>query len=137
MTLNDLSIRYKFAIPLLAITLMLILISVLSLWSNNKLTNNVDRLSDTFLNSIEGALNADRDLYQALTASQNYLLKVSLGNMDTSGEIDSFNENAKQALDRMNGARALLKDYPEVERSISSFEEHYKTWLSEARKVFS
>ena len=136
-TLNDLSIRAKFAIPLLSITLMLILISLLSLWSNNKLTDNVDRLSDTFLNSIEDALNADRDLYQALTASQNYLLKVSHGNQDTSAEIDSFNENAKQALERMNSARALLKDYPEVEQSISSFEAHYKIWLSEAQKVFA
>ncbi|GAC21016.1 methyl-accepting chemotaxis protein [Paraglaciecola arctica] len=137
MTINDLSIRSKFAIPLLSITLMLILISVLSLWSNNKLTHNVDRLSDTFLNSIEDALNADRDLYQALTASQNYLLKVSHGNQDTSGEIDSFNENAKQALDRMNSARALLKNYPEVGQSIASFEAHYKAWLSEAQKVFA
>jgi methyl-accepting chemotaxis protein len=136
-TLNDLSIRAKFAIPLLSITLMLILISLLSLWTNNKLTDNVDRLSDTFLNSIEDALNADRDLYQALTASQSYLLKVSHGIQDTSAEVDSFNENAKQALDRMNSARAHLKDYPEVEQSISSFEAHYKIWLSEAQKVFA
>lgn len=137
MTLNDLSIRAKFAIPLLSITLMLILISLLSLWSNNKLTDNVERLSDTFLNSIEDTLNADRDLYQALTASQNYLLKASQRNQDTSDEVESFNENAKQALDRMNSARALLKNYPEVEQSISSFETHYKTWLSEAQKVFA
>lgn len=137
MTLNDLSIRAKFAIPLLSITLMLILISLLSLWSNNKLTDNVERLSDTFLNSIEDTLNADRDLYQALTASQNYLLKASQRNQDTSDEVASFNENAKQALDRMNSARALLKNYPEVEQSISSFETHYNTWLSEAQKVFA
>lgn len=137
MTINDLSIRVKFAIPLLSITLMLILISLLSLWSNNELTDNVDRLSDTFLNSIEDTLNADRDLYQALTASQNYLLKMSLGNQDVSGEVESFNENAQQALDRMNRARSLLKDYPEVEQSISSFEIHYEKWLSEAQKVFA
>ncbi|MEP1445609.1 MAG: methyl-accepting chemotaxis protein [Paraglaciecola sp.] len=136
MSINDFSIRAKFAIPLLSITLMLILISILSLWSNNKMTDNVDRLSDTFLNSIEAALNADRDLYQALTASQNYLLKVSLGNQDTRIEIDNFNENAKQALDRMNSARALLRDYPEVEQSISSFETHYEAWRSKALEVF-
>lgn len=136
-SINDLSIRAKFAIPLLSITMMLILISLLSLWSNNKLTHNVDRISDTFINSIEDALNADRDLYQALTASQNYLLKVSLGNQDASAEIDSFNENAKQALERMNSARTLLKDYPEVEQSITSFEAHYRTWLSQAQKVFT
>jgi methyl-accepting chemotaxis protein len=72
-SINDLSIRYKFAIPLLSVTLMLILISFLSLWSNTKLSHNVERLSDTFVNAIEAALNADRDLYQALTASQDYL----------------------------------------------------------------
>lgn len=116
---------------------MLILISGLSLWSNSQLTNNVDRLSGTFLNSIEDALNADRDLYQALTVSQNYLLKVSLGIQDTRAERDSFEENAKQALDRMNSARALLKDYPEVEQSIVSFEAHYKSWLANAQMVFT
>lgn len=137
MTTNDLSIRYKFAIPLLAITLMLILISILSIVSNSKLTNNADKLSNTFLEAISTALNADRDLYQALTASQNYLLKASLGNQRSQEELESFNENAVQALDRMNRARALLKDYPEVEKSIASFQKDYDTWLSEARKVFA
>ncbi|KXI29491.1 methyl-accepting chemotaxis protein [Paraglaciecola hydrolytica] len=137
MTTNDLSIRYKFAIPLFAITLMLILITVLSISTNNKLTNNVDRLSGTFMNAIEVALNADRDLYQALTASQNYLLKVERGNNSANAEIDSFNENAQQALDRMNKARQLLLDYPQVEQSIKNFESDYRTWLTEARKVFT
>ena len=137
MTTNDLSIRYKFAIPLFAITLMLLLITVLSISTNNKLTNNVDRLSGTFMNAIEVALNADRDLYQALTASQNYLLKVERGNNSANAEIDSFNENAQQALDRMNKARQLLLDYPQVEQSIKNFENDYRTWLTEARKVFT
>jgi methyl-accepting chemotaxis protein len=126
-TINDLSIRYKFAIPLLSITLMLILISIMSLWNNSKLTSNVERLSNTFLNSIDAVLNADRDLYQALTASQNYLLNLSHGKKGASEDLKSFNDNAKQALDRMNKARTMLKDYPQVEQSISSFESDYKT----------
>jgi methyl-accepting chemotaxis protein len=135
-TINDLSIRYKFAIPLLSITLMLILISIMSLWNNSKLTSNVERLSNTFLNSIDAVLNADRDLYQALTASQNYLLNLSHGKKGASEDLKSFNDNAKQALDRMNKARTMLKDYPQVEQSISSFESDYKTWLAEALNVF-
>ena len=136
MTTNDLSIRFKFAIPLFAITFMLILITVLSIWSNNKLTRDIEQLSATFINAIEASLNADRDLYQALTASQNYLLKIEHGKRDMS-EVDNFNENAQQALDRMNKARTLLKDYPQVEQSISNFDSDYGTWLSEARKVFA
>lgn len=137
MTINDLSIRYKFAIPLMSITLMLILISALSLWSSSKLTNNVERLSGTFLNAIETALNADRDLYQALTASQNYLLKLNNDKTGTMDELKDFNENAKQALDRMNAARVILKEYPQVEQSILAFESHYDAWLTEAQKVFA
>jgi methyl-accepting chemotaxis protein len=136
-TINDLSIRYKFAIPLFAITFMLILITVLSIWTNNKLTNNAERLSGTFMNAIEAVLNADRDLYQALTASQNYLLKVEHGNNSANAEVDSFNENAKQALDRMNQARQLLQAYPQIEQAMSSFESDYQAWLSEARKIFT
>lgn len=137
MTINDLSIRYKFAIPLFAITFMLILITVLSIWTNNKLTNNVERLSGTFMNAIEAVLNADRDLYQALTASQNYLLKLEHGNNNAQVEVDSFNENAKQALDRMNLARQLLQAYPQIEQAISTFESDYQAWLIEARKIFT
>ena len=137
MNINDLSIRYKFAIPLLAITFMLVLISGLSLWSNSNLTQNTERLSGTFINSIEAALNADRDLYQALTASQNYLMKKNHGQIDTADDLQDFNDNAKQALDRMNKTRSLLKDYPQIEQSITSFESDYKRWLTSAKSVFT
>jgi methyl-accepting chemotaxis protein len=136
-SINDLSIRYKFAIPLLSITLMLIIISFLSLWSNTKLSQNVERLSTTFVNAIEAALNADRDLYQALTASQNYLLKKNNGKSGAAEDLASFNENAKQALDRMNQARALLKDYPQVEQAIRSFESDYNAWLTAGQQMFT
>lgn len=137
MTINDLSIRYKFAIPMLSITFMLILISVLSLWSNSRLTQNVENISTTFLDSIEAALNADRDLYQALTASQNYLIGKNHQQENTNKDLESFNENAKQALDRMNKTRALLKDYPQIEQSITTFENDYQQWLSGAKNVFT
>ena len=137
MTLNDLTIRYKFAIPLLTITVMLIIVSILSISATNKLNNNVERLSGTFLNSIELVLNADRDLYQALTASQNYLLKISNDDPSAEDDITDFNENAEQALDRMNQARKLLEGFPEVEQVVASFERDYQTWIASGKQVFT
>jgi methyl-accepting chemotaxis protein len=134
--INDLSIRYKFAIPLFSITVMLILISMLSLWSNSKLNHQIDDLSNSFLNAVDLTLNADRDLYQALTASQNYLLTNNRNKQTNDDDLTSFNENAKQALDRMNNARGLMKDFPQIDQAIRSFDADYNSWLSSAKRVF-
>ncbi|NCP63706.1 MAG: methyl-accepting chemotaxis protein [Paraglaciecola sp.] len=136
MKINDLSIRFKFAIPLFSITVMLILISIISLWSTSKLNQQIEDLSNSFLNAVDLTLNADRDLYQALTASQNYLLTKNRDQRSNSDDVASFNENAKQALDRMNKARGLMKDFPEIDQAIRSFDADYNRWLSSAKRVF-
>jgi methyl-accepting chemotaxis protein len=134
--INDLSIRFKFAIPLFAITIMLILISIISLWSNSKLNQQIEDLSNSFLNAVDLTLNADRDLYQALTASQNYLLTKNRDRQSTSDDLTSFNENAKQALDRMNKARGIMKAFPQIDQAVRSFDADYNRWLSSAQRVF-
>ena len=137
MNINDFTIRTKFSIPLLLIVILTLLISFLSLTGNSRLSADTQRLSGVFLEAVDTGLNADRDLYQALTASQSYILKKSEGNNDTAKERQDFNENAQQALDRMHKVLALVQDYPEILSAQKSFEEDYQTWLKSANKVFA
>ena len=136
MKLNELTIRTKFSIPLIAISLFTILISILSMNNGKRLSADAHLLSTTFMTAINVGLNADRDLYQALTASQNYVTKKVIGLENTAEERQSFDENAQQALDRMHQVLDLLKDYPEAQRGKAEFERDYAAWLAEAKIVF-
>jgi len=136
MKLNELTIRTKFSIPLIAISIFTILISILSMNNGKRLSADAHLLSTTFMTAINVGLNADRDLYQALTASQNYVTKKVIGLENTAEDRQSFDENAQQALDRMHQVLDLLKDYPEAQRGKAEFERDYAAWLAEAKKVF-
>ncbi|MBT1062937.1 methyl-accepting chemotaxis protein [Bowmanella sp. Y26] len=134
---NNLTIRVKFSIPLLIVGLLAVLVSVLSINSARSLSSDANLLSSTFMNAIDTGLNADRDLYQALTASQSYVTKRHLQLPGAEQDRKDFEENAKQALDRMNQVRSLVKDYPQIGAAMGNFDKDYQTWLDEANKVFS
>ncbi|WP_462157472.1 hypothetical protein [Pseudoalteromonas sp. GB56] len=68
--LDNYSIRIKMAVPLLAITLLLLIISLFSFKNANKLMGDLSQVSNSYVQSISKSINADRDLYQALTATQ-------------------------------------------------------------------
>ena len=134
---NNLTIRVKFSIPLLIIGLLAILVSVLSINSARRLSNDANLLSSTFMNAIDTGLNADRDLYQALTASQSYVTKRHLQLPGAEQDRKDFQENAQQAQERMNQVRAMVKDYPQIGTAIGNFDRDYQTWLNAANQVFS
>ncbi|MBC3764435.1 methyl-accepting chemotaxis protein [Neptunicella marina] len=136
MNFNNLSIRSKFSIPLIAISVLTLIVSVLSITSSSMLASDTKKLSDVFIYAIDTGLNADRDLYQALTASQAYVTKRSLGASDYAQDRDSFDENAKQALDRMRAVENAVKDYPDILAVNRGFDNSYQTWLTSAKKVF-
>jgi len=136
MKLNELTIRTKFSIPLIVISVFTILISVLSMNNGKRLSADAHLLSTTFMTAINVGLNADRDLYQALAASQNYVTKKIIGLDNTAEERQAFDENAQQAWDRMHQVLDLLKDYPEAQQGKAEFERDYAAWLNEAKVVF-
>jgi len=132
--LNKLSIQQKLAIPTLIVAVLVVVSSLNSVRVSSDLTNQFSETSDVFLHAISKGLNADRDLYQALTASQDYILKRQQGK-DVSADMESFNENAQQALDRMKSLLELTAAYPTVQNMSSGFDRDYQAWLQGAREV--
>lgn len=133
---SNLTIRTKFAIPLLVIGLMVIVVSVFSMTSGKRLSNDAQTLSTTFINSINLALNADRDLYQALDATQGLIISREMGLSANKNFREVFEENAQQALDRMNQVKRLMSEYPQLLSSVTKFDEDYENWHSSASEVF-
>jgi methyl-accepting chemotaxis protein len=135
--LNTISMRKKISIPLIFISILVLILSLLGIQNTKVSSNDLSLLSDVFLSGTSTTLNADRDLYQALAASQSYLIKKQLNIPNTQADLDSFTENAQQALDRMNQVKALIKAYPELTNSLSSFDNSYNAWLKSATNVFT
>ena len=132
--LNNLSIQQKLAIPTLIVAIIVVLSAAYSVRVSSVMTADFEETSNVFLHAIEKGLNADRDLYQALTASQDYIYKRQQGE-DVSEELASFNENAQQALDRMHQTLELMKHYPTVMTMAEGFERDYNHWVESAEQV--
>lgn len=132
--LNNLSIQQKLAIPTIIVAVIVLLSSLSSYRLSSELTEQMSETSDVYLQSIVLGLNADRDLYQALTASQDYIFTRSQGG-DVSKDMESFRENAQQALDRMNQLLALMSAYPQVTDLAKNFQTDYDRWLANAERV--
>lgn len=136
MKLNDVNIRVKFAIPLIVISLFTVFISILSMNNGKRLSSDAHLISTTFMTAINVGLNADRDLYQALAASQNYVMKKIIVLGKTQEEYEAFEENAKQALERMNQVLELLIEYPEIQKIRLEFLKDYDAWYTQAKAIF-
>lgn len=68
------SIRVKAAFGLVLLTLFIIVIGWLNYLALAKLQGNTDLYAETLMPAQGVVLNADRDLYQALIAQQEFLL---------------------------------------------------------------
>lgn len=126
------SIRFKLSISMVILMLGILFVSGSGNLLVNDLKHGVNTFGNNYLPAISAILNADRDLYQAREAELNYLLG------DTRSEVKgSFEENAQQALDRMNKYKSLMAEHPEVINKLSDFQSKFDTWKRHADQVFS
>ncbi|MDO6719704.1 methyl-accepting chemotaxis protein [Psychrosphaera sp. 1_MG-2023] len=129
------SIRFKYTAAFGAIALFLILLVAFYNALISKTESALDLFGKKFNPAISAVLNADRDLYQARVAEQLVLLNSPNSESAKQAFVD-YQDNAQQALDRMNKYKSLLQAYPEILAKLSGFEPAYKTWLQESGEVF-
>ncbi|WP_218311135.1 hypothetical protein [Alteromonas antoniana] len=100
---SQLTIRTKFAIPLVFVSLLVIVVSILSITGGARLSKDAHELSTTFIDSVNLTLNADRDLYQSLTAIQSLVINNASqsGSSNNAQLLADFRENAQQAQDEV------------------------------------
>lgn len=123
-------LKTKIALPFVVALLALITLSVLSISATQNLVDDADAVADDLLPAVSDALNGDRDLYQALVAQISYVRAIEEGRSGDDERAD-FDENASQALDRMNSARAHLELHTE-EELVPDFDRAYRLWLDAA-----
>jgi len=116
------SIRSKLSISMgISVVSLIILFAVYGNLTNT-LFNGVHRFGAQYQPSVSVILNADRDLYQAYVAQLNYLYKSQ------QSELESYNENAQQAYDRMMEFKQLMSNSPDIVEKVSEFDSRFNQW---------
>ena len=134
---SQFSIRSKFAFPLVVVTALLCVVAIISVFSLSNLSDDSEQIAKRYLNAVSLTLNADRDLYRAQTALQDAIIRAGMRGEAVDAEIADFRENAQQALDRMNQARAIVQQEAENVGSGNKFKNDYDNWLRDANDVAS
>lgn len=129
-----LGIRAKAAFGLVLLTLFILLLGGLNYLALEKLQQNADDFASTLMPAQGVVLNADRDLYQALTAQQARLMTDDSSQHDAL--LKDFNENADQAYERMHSFITLMAAYPQITAQLTGFDAQFTQWRTQAAQVF-
>jgi methyl-accepting chemotaxis protein len=133
MNLNAaLGLRTKICLPFALSAIALLIIGVASALTFRDLVSDTNDIASNALPAVSEVLNGDRDLYQALVA-QNSVVDNALLGRDTADHRASFNENAQQALDRMNSAVERLRGSG-ISEKVDGFETAYNRWMNTANE---
>ena len=136
MLFNAMSIRIKAAFGLVLLTLFILAIGGINYFALDRLQGNTQLFAGTLMPGQGVVINADRDLYQALTAQQDFLLAQGKGDK-AAGYKQDFAENVQQAKERMEKFLTLMADYPEVTGQLQQFPELFSSWQAGAEQVFT
>lgn len=93
------------------------------------------QIGKTFNVAISAVLNADRDLYQARTATLQ-AIQNNIKEQEVTELINSFEENSEQAKNRMNEYKKIMENYPEVLAKLGAFNESFEDWYTTSKEIF-
>ncbi|MBF9003174.1 methyl-accepting chemotaxis protein [Vibrio nitrifigilis] len=131
--LKALTIRARIGLAIFMLTALLLVVSIINFLAVKHLNENVDLFATRLLVAQSAVINADRDLYQALKAQQDSII---FGSEVIKDAKISFDENAQQALERMNQYLSLMALYPDITNKLNGFKSQYDRWHSSALLVF-
>ncbi|TXR51380.1 methyl-accepting chemotaxis protein [Reinekea thalattae] len=130
MNLN--TIRTRYTLIFCAIALVMAITALITLNLIKVLNSAIDGFSGKYNPAISAVINADRDLYQARVAELNVL--IDSGDFDQ--QLSDYQENAQQALDRMNLLRDLLSEEADIIDQLSGFDAAFNDWMQASSRVF-
>lgn len=134
MDFNKIRIRYTFAFCTIAVFFLMVIIFNYRLITTTQ--SSLLLFGQQFNPAISSVINADRDLYQARVAELKSLL-ISPGSEEAEVNYKDYQENAKQAFDRMQKYKALMKGYPDVLNKLNRFDDAFNDWKEQSDRVFT
>ncbi|QEY15438.1 methyl-accepting chemotaxis protein [Cellvibrio sp. KY-GH-1] len=129
---EGLSLRWKLRLPLLLLVTLVLYMGVHAIGTSRLLGGNAEAIAKVNLPEIQLLIQADRDLYQALTA-ERALLQVDASQY--SSLITEQADNAKQAQDRVYQSLELSNTSTSAERE--EFTRRYTAWKTLADDVIN
>ena len=125
------SLRVKYTLPLVAVIIALIVTYVAQHSLLLKKDSIVEDYDKKYTPALSIVLNADRDIYQALTAQQQLLINGK------SEYYKEFSDNAQQVKDRFKQFSAIMKGSPLIASQSSGFDNAYGQWLSASNEFIA
>ncbi|WP_232301185.1 methyl-accepting chemotaxis protein [Gilvimarinus agarilyticus] len=126
------SFRWKLTIPLLLLVALFMYSSLYSVRSANQLSSHANTIAKTNLQELQLLLQADRDLYQALTAERTMFVNGVSG-VTTAALEAEFEENAAQAKSRFLESLDISNTSNQTERD--EFLQLYDSWYQYSRAL--
>lgn len=131
MNWRDLSLKWKLALPLGAITGLLLVLSVQQISMMQSSSNKFKSIYDNYVPAIDLTLNADRDLYQAQIAERT----MAMGGLSPDN-LTSYHENIQQVDDRLN--KVLTLDIEDnIKSDVNAFLTALNQWRSNSNAMVS
>src|SRR5688572_16480724 len=94
---QNIGFRWKLTLPMSIIVLLVVGLGYVAISTTNTLSKNAEKIATINLPEIQLMIQADRDLYQSLTAERS-LIQLDIANHEAL--LVEQQENAKQAYDR-------------------------------------
>ena len=122
---QNISFRWKLGIPLMLLVLLFLYMGIFSVRSSNTLADNAETLAKINLPEIQLLMQADRDLYQALTA-ERALFVGRLSAQERQVLLVEHAENIQQTHDRILESFALSNTSTDQENR--EFLQYLEAW---------
>lgn len=122
---QNIGFRWKLGIPLLLLAVLFLYVGIFAVRASHTLADNAEDLAKVNLPEIQLLMQADRDLYQALTA-ERALFVGNLSPQERQALVVEHAENIQQTQDRILQSFALSKTSTEQEKR--EFLQHLQDW---------
>ncbi|MDH4565892.1 methyl-accepting chemotaxis protein [Pseudomonas sp. BN414] len=128
----DLGFRWKVALPILVLALLMVLVGGLGMQGIGQAADSSKQLTNRYLPAISLLLNADRDLYQAFIAERSLLDEAAGEHVQALKAAHA--ENLQQAYDRVHKYAAMDADV-EAQQLVAQFDRGFSQWKATSQQV--
>jgi methyl-accepting chemotaxis protein len=130
---HNLSFRWKLSLPIVLLAVLMLSITLIGMYLINRLDDDIGRFADEYMPGLDYLLQADRDLYQALSSERSLIF------VDT--ESEQYRSLVKMHDENIAQARTRASKFFETTRSESArtregeFMALLKQWETTTREI--